>query len=109
MTAIEGTSVNFSCNASGNPAPTISWTKDVSILITSGDSRIRFGADNKTLTIINVNREDRGQYQCVANNNVGNDTTSNAATLDVLCKNSGLYFRSVFKGQWVDAQHKLRV
>ena len=98
VTAIEGTNVTFSCNASGDPSPTTSWTKGGSILITSGDSRISFGADNKTLIIINVNRADRGQYRCVANNSVGNDSTSDAATLNVLCKNSGLYFRSVFKG-----------
>ena len=85
----------FSCNATGNSEPTISWTKDGSPISTSGDSRISFGPDNKKLTITNVSREDRGQYQCVATNSVGNETTSEAATLDVQCKNSGLYFRSV--------------
>ena len=89
--------MTFSCNATGNPAPTISWTKGGSLINTSGDSRISFGADNKKLTIINVSSADSGQYRCVANNGVGNDTTSDAAFLDVQCKNSGLYFCSVLK------------
>ena len=97
MTASEGANATFSCNATGDPAPTISWTKGGSLINTSGDSRISFGADNKTLTITNVSRADSGQYRCVANNSVGNETTSDTATLDVQCKNRGLYFRSVLK------------
>ena len=77
--------MTFSCNATGNPAPTISWTKDESILSTSGDSRISFGEDNKTLIIINVSRADSGQYKCVANNRNG-EATSKPANLDVQCE-----------------------
>ena len=86
-TVTEGGNALFSCNASGNPAPTISWTKQGSLLSASGDFRISFGADNKTLTIVNVSRADSGQYRCVASNNVESGVTSNAATLNVECKN----------------------
>ena len=81
---IEGDNVTLSCNASGNPEPTISWTRDGS-LVSSGDQRISFEAGNRQLTIRNVNRTDSGEYRCVADNSEGNDT-SNAITLDVKCK-----------------------
>ena len=81
---IEGDNVTLSCNASGNPEPTISWRRDGS-LVSSGDQRISFEAGNRQLTITNVNRADSGEYLCVADNSEGNDT-SNAITLDVKCK-----------------------
>ena len=80
----EGDNVTLSCNASGNPVPEISWTRDGS-LVSSGDQRISFEAGNIQLTITNVSRADTGEYRCVADNSEGNDT-SNATTLDVQCK-----------------------
>lgn len=71
----EGDNVTLSCNASGVPAPSISWTKDGSLLTSS------FGG----VRITSVNRTDSGEYQCVAINSVGN-ATSDAATLDVQCE-----------------------
>ena len=75
--------MTLSCNASGNPEPTISWTKDGSPI--NSNSRNSLSEDNKQLTIANVNRTDSGEYRCVASNSVGNKT-SNAATLDIKCK-----------------------
>ena len=80
----EGNNVTFSCNAAANPAPTISWIRDGSPVNTTINSRISFSADNKQLTITNVIRTDSGEYQCVANNILGN-ATSNDATLDIQC------------------------
>ena len=78
--------MTLSCNATGNPVPTISsWNKDGSATISN--FRISLSADNKQLTITNVNRTDSGEYRCVASNSLGNDTSS-AATVDVLCKYS---------------------
>ena len=82
--------MTLSCNASGDPIPTISWTKDGSIMNASGDSRISFGADNKELTITNVSRADKGEYRCLANNDPGK-ATSNPAFLNVQCKFDLLY------------------
>ena len=84
-TKTEGNNVTLSCNADGNPIPTISWTKNGYPIDTSNNSRISFSVDKKQLTITNVNRTDSGEYQCVANNSLGNDT-SNAGTLDIQCK-----------------------
>ena len=77
------------CNATGNPPPTISWTKDGSPLTkTQG---IIFTGDNETLSIANITRSESGNYRCVTRNSLGNDT-SNAAKVDVLCKCSINYF-----------------
>jgi len=77
--------VTLSCNATGNPVPTISWIRDGSALDTTINSRISFSDVKKKLTITNMNRTDSGEYQCVATNRVESDT-SKAATLNVECK-----------------------
>ena len=82
-TKVEGDNVTFSCNATGNSAPTFNWTKDGSVLTTG--SKISLSSDRKQLTITNVTREDSGQYVCEATNNV-TTVQSNSATLNVKCK-----------------------
>lgn len=84
-TVREGDNVTLSCNPTGDPVLTISWTRNGSLVNTS--ARISFSDNNKKLTIMNVNRTDSGEYRCVARNRVGSDT-SNAANLDVHCKTS---------------------
>ena len=83
QTKTEGENVTLSCNVAGNPAPTISWTRNGSPLNTTG--RINFSDGKKQLTITNVNRTDSGEYRCVARNSLGN-ATSNVAALNVQCK-----------------------
>ena len=90
QTGIEGNNVLFSCNVFGNPAPTISWTKNGYSINKSDNYRISFSEDKKQLTITNLNSTDSGEYQCVAKNSLGIDT-SNVATLTVLCEYSILY------------------
>ena len=70
------------CNATGNPAPMILWTKDGSPI---NNSRISFSIQNRLLNISNVSRTDSGRYRCVANNSLGNDI-SNVAAVDIQCK-----------------------
>ena len=82
-TQIEGGNVTFTCNATGNPAPTFRWTKNGSVLTTG--SRISLSLDGKQLTLTNVTREDSGQYVCEATNNV-RTVPSDSATLNVKCK-----------------------
>ena len=83
QTKTEGENVTLSCNVAGNPAPTISWTRNGSPLNTTG--RIKFLDGEKHLTITNVNRRESGEYRCVASNSLGN-ATSNVGTLNVQCK-----------------------
>ena len=90
-TLTERENMTLSCNATGNPAPSISWTKDGSAV---NSPRISLSLDNKQLTITNVSRDDSGDYRCVANNSIGAAVASNDATLDVQCKYSG-FLRSI--------------
>jgi len=77
----EGENETLSCNASGNPEPTFSWTRNNGSGVVF-DAHISFSWDKKRLIMTNVRRSDSGQYRCLAHNSLGN-ATSNAATLDV--------------------------
>ena len=94
---IEGHNVTLFCNASGNPVPTITWTRNGSVL-TSSVPRIRFEEESKELTITSINRADSGEYRCVANNSEGN-VTSDAATLDVQCEYTSCTFECDMTGK----------
>ena len=93
----EGNNVTLSCNASGNPVPTITWTRNGSVL-TSSVPRISFGEESKELKITSINRADSGEYRCVANNSEGN-VTSDAATLDVQCEYTSCPFECYMTGK----------
>ena len=73
------------CNATGNPIPTISWTKNGYPLDRNVNARISFSGRKQQLILTNVSRTDSGEYQCVASNSLGNDT-SNAAKVDIQCE-----------------------
>ena len=79
---MQGSSVTFSSDANGVPEPTFSWTKDGSVV--TPDNRISLLADNKQLSLKNVNETDGGEYRCLATNRVST-VNSNAATLTVEC------------------------
>ena len=79
----EGSNVTFQCNATSNPSPTLSWTKDGNA-INQSSNNIILSQDSQTLTINNVRRNDAGIYVCNATNNVNYVSTS--AYLKVQCK-----------------------
>ena len=88
LTQTEGENLTLSCNASGNPVPSFSWTIDGSRVNTTVNPRISFSLEDKQLTITNVKRTDSTrEYRCVANNIIAT-ATSNAATLNIQCKYS---------------------
>ena len=84
VTLAKGNSLLLICNASGEPKPSISWTR-------IGSSDVL--SVSPSLTIVNVSRpgtaDNMIQYQCTANNGVGTPVT---ATVDItiVCKYSSL-------------------
>ena len=73
QTVMEGAKAIFFCNATGNPIPKITWTKD---------GRTVGTGSKLTLT---VSRGDAGRYWCTADNGVSADVRA-SAYLGVLCK-----------------------
>ena len=61
----------ITCVSEGNPAPTYSWYKDNSQLVSGG--RIEISNGGKNLIIKNVRRSDDAIYQCRAKNEAGED------------------------------------
>ncbi|XP_055461326.1 muscle, skeletal receptor tyrosine-protein kinase isoform X5 [Psammomys obesus] len=65
---IEGLKAVLPCTTMGNPKPSVSWIK--------GDSALRENSriavlESGSLRIHNVQKEDAGQYRCVAKNSLG--------------------------------------
>ncbi|XP_060623689.2 immunoglobulin superfamily member 10 [Anolis sagrei] len=75
FTVLANSDAFIPCEASGNPSPTIQWIK-VSLSVNSPkhihDDKLEI-LPNGTLSIQNVNVQDRGQYLCVAVNPYGSD------------------------------------
>nr|XP_012807460.2 hemicentin-2 [Jaculus jaculus] len=65
-----GGSIRLDCVVRGDPAPDIRWTKDGLSLPLLG-SRFRLRLQNGSLTILKTEMADAGQYQCLAENEVG--------------------------------------
>ena len=88
QTANEGQTVVFTCQATGEPLPNISWSfNDISInneinLNKYYTSRSSIDITvTSTLTIMNVELSDAGTYTCNATNVVSNDTSSGVLTV----------------------------
>ena len=76
--AVEGNGVTLFCNATGNPTPSIAWTKQ---------GRNTVLSSSETLTLTNLMRGDNGTvYRCKVQNILGSDEAN--ATITVLCKYS---------------------
>ena len=72
----EGRSVIKECNVTaGTPPLNVSWKNAKTGQVTNG----------KLLTIINIRRNQSGEYRCIANNTCGNESTG--MFIDVHCKN----------------------
>ena len=83
----EGQVVTFKCSVEGNPQPSIKWTKNNEILNAEANPKLNASSSGNThsLRIQEVHRSDEGQYRCVANNSIGN-ITSTAGILEVHCE-----------------------
>jgi len=88
--AITGDVAQLLCKVSGNPKPSMSWTKNGEGEIHQKDERRKISSkSNKhTLTISNVVEDDLGEYICSANSNLGVDQgvinlSENTASLSI--------------------------
>lgn len=66
------------CNATGEPAPNITWTKE-----NGNDGEEVFSGN--PLVIVNVGRNDTGTYRCTANNGIGKPV-SRSLYVNITCK-----------------------
>ena len=81
----EADSASFTCHATGEPVPTISWYfNDVPVDVTNTVkySVISTVPGQSTLRINNVQSSDVGTYTCNATNVVSSDTTSGILTVN---------------------------
>ena len=78
MTDVDiGKNVTLYCNASGDPHPSITWTKD-------GISSMTFNVSGPVLDLPNVQRKDVGSYRCSAFNGYG-PVISRVGLVNVKC------------------------
>ena len=73
-----GKNHTLTCNASGDPLPNISWTKD-------GIPVDRFYVTGYQLDLFDVRLEDVGSYRCTASNGFGDNATS-VSIVGIRCK-----------------------
>ena len=74
--ALEGSNIALYCNATGNPTPNITWTKN-------GNARGLYQGER--YNIVNIQRQAAGDYTCTAWNGVGEQKNATAA-VTVHCK-----------------------
>ncbi|XP_059095513.1 protein amalgam-like [Tigriopus californicus] len=75
----KGRRVELRCLASGNPDPTITWSRQNNLLPSGEKARV-----SKTLIIDSVDRHEAGTYVCEATNGVGNQRAQATIQLQVL-------------------------
>ncbi|XP_071807106.1 peroxidasin homolog isoform X2 [Asterias amurensis] len=73
ISAIEGSTVELFCQASGYPLPVIAWRKEGELL---PESRRYLTLASGTLRILRMTREDEGNYDCFAVNSAGSIHTT---------------------------------
>lgn len=72
----EGDNVSLFCNATGNPAPYVTWIRQ------STGAKL---STTEELVLPAITRFEAGQYRCIASNGIRNNSTRRCS-LDVLCK-----------------------
>ena len=73
---LEGSNISLHCNATGNPTPNITWTKD-------GSRTVLY--QGETYSIVNIQRQAAGDYTCTAWNGVGEQKNA-TASVTVQCE-----------------------
>ena len=83
----EGGTASFTCQATGEPVPTINWYFNNALLAngakhTISETSVNTITINSTLTIMSVESSDVGTYTCNATNVVSSDTSSGVLTVN---------------------------
>ena len=75
VVAIEGNMVTLICNATGDPVPDQTWSRNGNELMSSG--RYQISADGRVLTVRGViEAQDEGVFTCHASSMAGNDSAT---------------------------------
>ena len=77
----EGQDLTLSCNATGDPQPNITWTRD-------GVPNSEFKVLEHDLRLVDVKRRDVGSYRCTASNGYG----ENASEINIVGLHCKTYF-----------------
>ena len=88
QTENEGDTASFSCQADGEPLPSISWyfngaplnESNTAKYMITGRQMLNYSTD--TLTILSVESSDVGTYTCNATNLISSDTSSGILTIN---------------------------
>ena len=86
QTVMEGSNQDLYCNATGKPAPNITWTR---VLEDGTNSQVLFVGS--PWRIVNIRRHFTGQYRCTADNGI-RGSVNHTFLVNVLCKYS-LFFQ----------------
>ena len=84
----------FTCQATGEPVPVITWKLN-DVMINVSDTKYNFSASingivvTSILTITSARSSDVGRYTCFAENFIGNDQSSGVLTVN------GTYLSSI--------------
>ncbi|XP_067145351.1 LOW QUALITY PROTEIN: obscurin-like [Centruroides vittatus] len=80
----KGEKVSLGVKFSGEPKPTVKWSKDGKELKAGGKhARVEESADSSTLVLDEALKTDEGQYKCELSNKFGTESTSGSLTVKV--------------------------
>ena len=79
----EGGRVTLPCVVTGIPDPSVRWTKNGELIDENGNGRYSFSGNS--LTIIDTEGEDEGNYTCNATNTHGQDLMVLALRIGMSC------------------------
>ncbi|XP_029572133.1 neuregulin 2b [Salmo trutta] len=81
---MEGERLYLKCEASGNPSPSFRWYKDGRELQRGKDVKIKTNKKNSKVQINRARLEDSGNYTCVVENMLGQESTTSSISVQSL-------------------------
>ena len=87
----EGNTITITCEAMGYPPPTVGWSRTNGVLsdrVSVSDNATGLTGDgfvstvSVNLTITNASREDTAEYKCLANNDIGSNSSTIKITVE---------------------------